>query len=76
MWALGKCNYTETFVRIAGQMGGGLISFPLCQALSEAMEWPAFGGPEYNQEANAEAFISEFVSTFLLMWAIFIVRIA
>ena len=73
MWALGKCNYTEAFVRIAGQMGGGLISFPLFHAISETLEWTPFGGPEFNQEGNIEAAISEFTATFLLMWAIFIV---
>lgn len=74
MWALGKCDYTETFVRIAGQMGGGLISFPLFHALSEAMHWTPFGGPEFNMESNAEAAISEFTAMFLLMWAIYILN--
>ena len=73
MWALGKVSYTEAFVRVAGQMGGGMISFPLFHALSLAMNWEPFGGPEFNQTANGEAAISEFVSTFLLMWAIYIV---
>ena len=73
MWALGKCDYTEAFVRVAGQMGGGLISFPLFHALSEEMKWTPFGGPEFNMESNAEAAISEFVATFLLLWAIYIV---
>mmetsp|Transcript_21605 Transcript_21605/g.33004 ORF Transcript_21605/g.33004 Transcript_21605/m.33004 type:complete len:281 (-) Transcript_21605:141-983(-) len=74
MWALGKCDYTETFVRIAGQMGGGLISFPIFHAISEALEWTPFGGPQFTQEANIEAAISEFTATFLLMWAIFILN--
>jgi glycerol uptake facilitator-like aquaporin len=76
MWALGKCSYTEAFVRVAGQMGGGLISFPLFHAISEALNWTPFGGPEYNMEANADAAISEFLSSFLLMWAIYVVSIA
>ena len=75
MWALGKVDYTEAFVRIAGQMGGGLISFPLFHALSEAMKWTPFGGPQFNMENNAEAAISEFVATFLLMWVIYTVSI-
>jgi glycerol uptake facilitator-like aquaporin len=73
MWALGKVDYTEAFVRVAGQMGGGMISFPLFHALAEAMKWEPFGGPQFTQEANAEAAISEFVSTFLLMWVIYVV---
>lgn len=75
MWALAKCDYTEAFVRVAGQMGGGLISFPMFHALSEAMDWTPFGGPEFHMESNAEAAISEYVATFLLMWAIYIVSI-
>jgi glycerol uptake facilitator-like aquaporin len=74
IWALGKCDYTEAFVRVAGQMGGGLISFPLFHALSEALKITPFGGPEFHMESNAEAAISEFVASFLLMWAIYIVR--
>lgn len=74
IWALGKCDYTEAFVRIAGQMGGGLISFPLFHFLAESMNWTPFGGPEFHMTSNAEAAISEFTSTFLLMWAIYIVR--
>lgn len=73
MWALGKVDYTEAFVRVAGQMGGGLISFPLYHALAELMNWEPLGGPEFDPENNAEAAISEFVSTFLLMWVIYIV---
>ena len=77
MWALGKVNYTEAFVRIAGQMGGGLIAFPLFHAISEAMKWTPFGGPEFNMKDDGhpvEAALSEFVATFLLMWAIYVVR--
>jgi len=73
MWVLGKVNYTEAFVRVAGQMGGGLISFPLFHALSDAMNWTPFGGPEFNMEENIDAAITEFLSTFLLMWAIYVV---
>ena len=73
MWALGKVDYTEAFVRVAGQMGGGLISFPLYHALAELMNWEPLGGPEFDPENNAEAAVSEFVSTFLLMWVIYTV---
>lgn len=73
MWALGKCDYTEAFVRVAGQMGGGLISFPLFHALAETLKWEPLGGPEFNMSADADAFLSEYFSTFLLMWAIYIV---
>lgn len=75
MWALGKCSYTEAFVRIAGQMGGGLVAFPLFQAISDHFSLTPFGGPEFSKENNADAFIEEFCATFLLMWAIYIVRL-
>lgn len=74
MWALGKVSYTEAFVRIAGQMGGGLIAFPLFKALSDSLNLTPFGGPEFAKDNDAEAFLSEFVAMFLLMWAIYIVR--
>lgn len=74
MWALAKCDYTEAFVRIAGQMGGGMISFPLFHIMSEALNWEPFGGPEFNKDSNVDAAISEFISMFLLMWAIYILN--
>lgn len=77
MWSLGKVSYTEGFVRIAAQLGGGLIAFPLFHAMSEAFELTPFGGPEFNIDDKAEAveaFLSEFCATALLMWAIFLVN--
>jgi glycerol uptake facilitator-like aquaporin len=78
MWSLGKVSYTEGLVRIAAQLGGGLVSFPIYHAVSHAMEWPAFGGPEFNMDrdeyATAEAFLSEFVATVLLMFTIYILN--
>jgi len=73
MWALDKCSYTEGFVRIAGQMGGGLVAFPLFQYAAEQFNLTPFGGPEFTAEADVDAFLSEFMSTFLLMWVIYIV---
>jgi len=74
MWALAKVDYTEAFVRIAGQMGGGMISFPLFHIMSEALNIEPFGGPEFNKDSNIDAAISEFVSMFLLMWVIYILN--
>jgi glycerol uptake facilitator-like aquaporin len=73
MWALGKCTYTEGFVRIAGQMGGGLVAFPLFQFASEQLNLTPFGGPEFSQDNDVDAFLSEFFASFLLMWVIYIV---
>lgn len=73
MWSLNKCSYTEGFVRIAGQMGGGLVAFPLFHFISEKLNLTPFGGPEFVSENGVDAFISEFVASFLLMWVIYIV---
>jgi glycerol uptake facilitator-like aquaporin len=74
MWALGKTTYTECFVRIAGQMGGGLVSFPFFYEVSDYFQLTPFGGPEYSQDNDVEAFLSEFLATFFLMWTIYTVR--
>lgn len=50
MWALGKCTYTEAFVRVSAQLGGGLVAFPIFAAVSHAMEWEPFGGPEFHMK--------------------------
>ena len=78
MWALGKCSYTEGVVRVAGQMGGGLIAFPLFHAISNHFNLTPFGGPEFNMDSDeygtAEAALSEFGATFCLAWAIYILN--
>lgn len=74
MWALNKCSYTEAFVRIAGQMGGGLVAFPLFHYISLEFNLTPFGGPEFVKENDVDSFISEFVASFILMWVIYIVR--
>ena len=73
MWSLGKSSYTECFVRISGQMGGGLVAFPFFYEVSQYLGLESFGGPEFSKENDVEAFMSEFGATFLLMWAIYIV---
>lgn len=63
MFTLGKCTYTEAFVRIAAQLGGGLVAFPVFHAISNAMEWEPFGGPQFNMDqdqlATAVGFVHE-----------------
>lgn len=67
------------YVRIAGQMGGGLIAFPLFHALSNYLKLEPFGGPEYNMDtdhdSNAVAFLSEFEATFLLVLVVYAVNL-
>ena len=55
-------------------MGGGLVAFPFFYEVSQYFGLEAFGGPEFSKENDVEAFMSEFGATFLLMWAIYIVR--
>lgn len=78
MWALGKLSYTESYVRIAGQLTGGLVAFPLYHAVATAIDLEPFGGPEYNMSsgghATAEAFLSEFFATILLCFVIYTVN--
>ena len=75
MWSLGKCGYTEGLVRVAGQMGGGLLAFPLFHAISNHLKLEPFGGPEFNMESDeygtAEAALSEFCATVCLCFAIY-----
>ena len=54
MFTLGKVTYTEGFVKIAGQISGGLIAFPLYHAISNALELTPFGGPEFNMDSKTE----------------------
>lgn len=79
MWTLGKCSYTEGYVRIAAQLCGGLVSFPLYHAISNAFELEPFGGPEFNMEskatfATAAAWFSEFFATLCLCFVIYILN--
>jgi len=78
MWALGKCSYTDAFVRTSAQMGGGLVAFPLFFALSKALGLAEFGGPEFHmdeaEDHPVEAFLSETVATFLLLILIYVVN--
>lgn len=78
MFTLGKCTYTEAFVRVSAQFAGGLVAFPLFHAISDTMKWEPFGGPEFHMENDddhaAEAFLSEFSATFLLCFVIYILN--
>jgi glycerol uptake facilitator-like aquaporin len=78
MWALGKVTYTEAYVRVAGQMAGGLVAFPLFHAVSQALQLQTFGGPEYSPKIDdlhaVQGFVSEFMATFLLCIAIYLLN--
>lgn len=45
MFALGKCSYTEAFVRIMGSMAGGLVAFPLFKVVADQFGLTPLGGP-------------------------------
>mmetsp|Transcript_29416 Transcript_29416/g.68577 ORF Transcript_29416/g.68577 Transcript_29416/m.68577 type:complete len:279 (-) Transcript_29416:1561-2397(-) len=77
MWTLGHCTYTDAYVRVAAQMAGGLVAFPVYAALSDALDLPSFGGPEFDvgdYDHALESFISEFSATLLLLWTVYIVN--
>lgn len=78
MWCLGKCSYTEAYVRVAAQMGGGLVAFPLFHAVSMSMGWTPFGGPEFSLKDGTDhavdAFLSEFSAMVGLLFLIYTVN--
>mmetsp|Transcript_10244 Transcript_10244/g.14372 ORF Transcript_10244/g.14372 Transcript_10244/m.14372 type:complete len:279 (+) Transcript_10244:107-943(+) len=77
MLALGKSSYTDAYVRVAAQMGGGLIAFPIYHALAINLEWEPLGGPEFSMDdhsAEIEAFLSESLATFCLCLLIYAVN--
>ncbi|KAL7462906.1 hypothetical protein ACHAXS_003280 [Conticribra weissflogii] len=77
MYALGKCNYTEAFVRIMGSMAGGLVAFPLFKVFADYMKLTPLGGPEFNPSGDEEginAGLSEFLAVVLLMIIIYTVN--
>lgn len=77
MWSLGKCSYSEAFVRIAGAMGGGLLAFPLLRFFTDTVGFIPLGGPEYSPEGDEDASLSsfsEFAATFLLLVIIFVLN--
>lgn len=77
MWALGKVNYTEMYVRIAAQMGGGLVAFPLFHYVSDKFNMVPFGGPQFDSaddEHGGDAALSEFTATMLLCFLIYAVN--
>jgi len=77
MWSLGKCDYTEMYVRIAGAMGGGLVAFPFFKAMTDFLGWTALGGPEFNPDGDEDgsaSALSEFTATLLLGFLVYIVN--
>lgn len=77
MFSLGKCDYTEAFMRISGQMAGGLVAFPLFQVFSNALSLTPLGGPEFNASKDADASASassEFFAAALLMVLVYILN--
>jgi len=79
MFALGKCSYTEAYVRIAGAMAGGLFAFPIFRGFSSTFGLTPLGGPGFLLDEDDDdihlkvsaAFFSEMSATFLLLMAIY-----
>jgi len=75
MWCLGKVDgYTELYVRVMGQMGGGLMAFPIYQYLAQTLSWNPLGGPAFSYEEVDDAFLSEFLATILLCIVIYVLN--
>lgn len=77
MFALGKCSYTEAFVRIMGAMAGGLMAFPLFKYAADQFELTPLDGPEFNPEGDEDgiaAGFSEFCATIILCIIIYVVN--
>lgn len=77
MWALGKCDYTEGFVRVMGAMAGGLVSFPLFKMFTDQFGLEPLGGPEFDSKDDEEGIVagfSEFCAMVLLMILIYTVN--
>lgn len=69
MFSLGRCDYTEMYVRICASMAGGLVAFPLFLFFSESAGLVSLGGPEYSASDEKDdfsaAFLNEFFAFFL-----------
>lgn len=77
MWALGKCSYTEGFVRVMGSMAGGLVAFPLFKVVTDQTGLTALGGPEFDPKDDEEGLIagfSEFIAMILLLILVYVVN--
>ncbi|KAL3801718.1 hypothetical protein ACHAW5_010058 [Stephanodiscus triporus] len=77
MVALGKCSYTEGYVRVMGSMAGGLVAFPLFKALADNLGLTPLGGPEFDPKGDEDglaAGFSEFCAMVLLMVLIYTVN--
>jgi len=78
MFSLGKCSYTEMYVRMAASCAGGLVAFPLFLYFSDTLGWEQLGGPEYSptddKDDFSKAFMNEFFSFFFLAIMIFVLN--
>jgi glycerol uptake facilitator-like aquaporin len=77
MYALGKCSYTEAFVRVMGAMGGGLVAFPFYKMVADQFGLTPLGGPEFDptdDDEGIKAAVSESVAVVLLMILIYTVN--
>ncbi|GMI19689.1 hypothetical protein TeGR_g13277 [Tetraparma gracilis] len=71
MFALGKLSLDAFLAKVAGQLLGGYVAFPLYAAVATALKLSQFGGPEVAASAHTAAFADELLATFLLLLAIY-----
>lgn len=78
MFSLGRCDYTEMYVRICASMAGGLVAFPLFLFFSESAGLVSLGGPEYSASDEKDdfgaAFLNEFFAFFCLIVMIYVLN--
>eukprot|EP00928_Gymnodinium_smaydae_P031589 TRINITY_DN23141_c0_g1_i1.p1 TRINITY_DN23141_c0_g1~~TRINITY_DN23141_c0_g1_i1.p1 ORF type:complete len:292 (-),score=22.21 TRINITY_DN23141_c0_g1_i1:134-940(-) len=76
MVALGKLKYSAFLCRVAAELAGGLVAFPLCRRFGSYFELPALGGPSFDH-VNASVVgpaIDEFLATGVLCLAIYLMN--
>merc|ERR1719419_1609977 len=73
---LGELTYPVLVCRVAAQLAAGLVTFPLCQALSQILGLPRISGPFFNpvKTSLTVAAWDEAAATCLLCLGIFLLN--
>lgn len=75
LFLLGKQSYAEFYVRVAGQMMGGLVAFPLFRYLGGFLDLGGFGGPTETAGASVDSMAAaEFMGMFILCIGIYLLN--
>merc|ERR550532_1795556 len=76
MVALGRLPYPSFLCRVAAELAGGLVAFPLCRWIAGRLQLPPLGGPsfDYVAEPLGEPAGHEALATFVLCLGIFLLN--